>query len=165
VTASTPAELRAQADQLMKLAEAARDQDDARQVFVLMHQVTLLRELACEMERQGRQELTRRSPDVQDTEMTDAQLARRGRAVARAAADVSEDHLLKAIANDPRWGSQAVYARDRLKISPASLTHYRTGVSPCPRRVDRMVREDFPAIFKDRPGKGPLFRWLRGVTE
>jgi hypothetical protein len=85
-------------------------------------------------------------------ELTPAQLARRGRAIARSRA--GDDKLLLAI-NGSKWGSQERYARERLGISPPSLQAYRDGKRPCPKAVADLVMADFglPASF-----------WRKGVV-
>lgn len=87
--------------------------------------------------------------------VTDAQLARRGRAIAKGKAAKSRDRLLIAI-SESKWRSQEDYARERLQVSPGALSGYRSGRMPCPRRVADLVRKDF--------GIGYDY-WRRGVVD
>lgn len=150
--AVTPQEWRALADKKDAEALEAAGRGDVEAAFVASHVANTARAVAKRLE-EGTPSLTTRSVDVQDKEMLTSQLARRGRAVARAAAS---NDLLRAIAADPRWGSARVYARTRLKIAPSSLTHYMSGVSPCPRAVDEKIRKDFPTLS---------WTWKKGVVE
>jgi hypothetical protein len=75
-------------------------------------------------------------------EMTGAQLERRGKAIAKAKAAKSDDRLWAAIVKS-KWGSQEVYAKKRLGVSPGSLSAYRSGNTPCPRPVAAKVLADF----------------------
>lgn len=150
----TPAQLRDEADARDAAGRAALTAGDARAAAMAFHQAQVCRLAADELERlAGNLPLTSRSPDVQDTAMTQAQLARRGRAVARAVAD---NPLKEAITGDARWGSLRVYADKRLGIAPSSLTGYMNGTTPCPRHVDKKVRADFPKLS---------WTWPRGVVD
>lgn len=75
-------------------------------------------------------------------QMTGAQLVRRGKAIAQAKSAKSKDRLWQAITAS-KWGSQEVYAKKRLGVSPGSLSAYRSGNTPCPRPVAAKVRADF----------------------
>jgi hypothetical protein len=75
-------------------------------------------------------------------QMTGAQLQRRGKAIAKGHAAKSKDRLWLAII-ESKWGSQEVYAKKRLGVSPGSLSAYRSGDTPCPRPVADKVRKDF----------------------
>lgn len=88
-------------------------------------------------------------------EMTGAQLERRGKAIAKAKAAKSDDRLWAAIVKS-KWGSQEVYAKKRLGVSPGSLSAYRSGSTPCPRPVAAKVAADF--------GIGPDY-WKGGVVD
>lgn len=88
-------------------------------------------------------------------EMTGAQLERRGKAIAKAKAAKSTDPLWQAITAS-KWGSQEVYAKKRLGVSPGSLSAYRSGNTPCPRPVAAKVLADF--------GIGDSY-WPRGVVD
>lgn len=72
--------------------------------------------------------------------MTESQLMKRGAAIAAAAAETG-DELQRAVVKS-RWKSLARYARDRLQISPGSLTGYRLKKRACPRRVADLVLKD-----------------------
>jgi hypothetical protein len=74
-------------------------------------------------------------------QMTGAQLERRGKAIAKGHAAKSGDPLWKAITAS-KWGSQERYARDRLGVSPGSLSAYRSGATPCPRSVAQRIEKD-----------------------
>lgn len=74
--------------------------------------------------------------------VTGVQLQRRGKAIAKAHAAKSKDRLWQAIVAS-KWGSQERYARERLKVSPGSLSAYRSGATPCPRPVAAKVLADF----------------------
>ena len=144
----TPAQLRALSEAAYRKAEemiAAGNAAKARE----------LAELAVDLAAKAEHAVDTRSAVIQDKPVTEAQLARRGRAVARAVAEDADDDMLRAFSAS-RWGSAAVYARDELKIAPSSLTHYRKGVSPCPRWVDERIRRDFPKL---------RVRWPKGVVD
>ena len=68
----------------------------------------------------------------------------RSQAIAVKAA--GRNKLLKAISHDHRWGSATRYCRQRLGISPGSLTGYMQGTTPVPRRIVDMVQRDFPGL-------------------
>jgi hypothetical protein len=63
--------------------------------------------------------------------------------------------LLAAIVSDPRFGSLRRYC-DARGITRSSLSAYATGRSPCPMRVDAVVRRDFPHL---------KFDWPKGLTK
>lgn len=86
--------------------------------------------------------------------MTDAQLARRGRAIARARNANTTDPLLQAITAS-KWGSQEQYARQRLKIPASSLAGYRSGAYSCPRPIADKILKDFGI---------PHDYWMSGVV-
>lgn len=68
----------------------------------------------------------------------------RSQAIAVKAA--GKNKLLQAISGDPRWGSATRYCRQRLKISPGSLTGYMAGTTPVPQHVVKKVAADFPGL-------------------
>lgn len=148
--------LRAWAREALAKAQAAKDAGD---VAAAMKHMDFA--MACEAKLAAA--VDSRSGNVQATSVTaaQAQLARRGRAVAKAHA---HNAVLSAIANDkagpgggPRWGSARVYCKKQLKgLAPSSLTGYMDGTTPCPRWVDTQFRKDFPGV---EPG------WKRGVVD
>ncbi|MDQ3259412.1 MAG: hypothetical protein M3Q00_01280, partial [Pseudomonadota bacterium] len=157
VAALTPVELLALATDKDTAGRAALEAGDAVAAAVAFHQAEVCRAAAREMAR-----LTVTSPDDYNKGMNQAQatLARRGRGVAKAAAT---NALLKAIAEDAqgpdgsaRWGSGTVYAARRLRISQPAFSGYMSGRTPCPRHVDKKVREDFPGIS---------WSWKKGVVD
>lgn len=92
-----------------------------------------------------------RSANVQD--VTATQIARRGRAIAKAKA--GEDPRRAAIA--ARWGSQAKAAQ-AVGISAAALTGYLKGDYQCPRSVAKRFAVD-PALPADKS------TWPKGVVD
>lgn len=111
--------------------------------------VVALSEIATEMaEHAGsiaRGRLRREESSANLRHVTDAELQQRGRQIAKGWAKKSKDRLWKAIVAS-KWGSQEVYARDRLGKAPSSLSAYRTrgkGGTACPRPVADMVKADF----------------------
>ena len=74
--------------------------------------------------------------------VTDAQLARRGASVARAAAVKSGHPVALAIAASP-WKTLTKYASQRLRKSQAALSRYILGTLETPPEVADQVRRDF----------------------
>ena len=72
--------------------------------------------------------------------VTQAQIDRRGRAIARAKAGT--DRLLLAIVKS-QWKTQGRYATERLGVTAASLSAYRKGITPTPRGVADAAKADF----------------------
>lgn len=70
--------------------------------------------------------------------------------VARARA-VGND-LAMAIGAHPSYGTMALYAKKRLRVSKAAFSSYVTGARKCPREVADAVREDFPGLDWAWPG-------------
>ena len=105
-------------------------------------QAALLRELArLRRVRPGAERLRNvKRPDRVGDGMTETQLMKRGAAIAAAAAE-GGDALQVAVVKS-RWKSLARYARDRLQVSPASLTGYRLKKRGCPRRVADLALKD-----------------------
>jgi hypothetical protein len=129
----TRAQLLALADQADDALRAAVEAGDREGALKALRQAELWREMA---------RLTPGKPSGNLREMTDAQLERRGKAIAAAKNAKTKDKLLKAITAS-QWGSQERYARHRLGISPPALTGYRNGSTPCPRIVADRVLKDF----------------------
>lgn len=143
--------LQAQIAGLRMLADAAERAGDTAQAATYLrlraHQMDKLREL------EERLQPAKSSGSLQP--MTDAQLARRGRSIARGKSKGTKDRLWKAIVAS-KWGSQERYAPERLRVSPPSLNAYRKGDTACPRRVADLVNEDF--------GIGHEY-WPKGVVD
>ena len=83
--------------------------------------------------------------------MTDAQLKRRGSAIARGWAKKSGHPVGMAITHS-KWKSTTRYATDRLDISQPALSRYMSGGLPCPRRVADRVKADFGLGYDVWPG-------------
>src|SRR5688500_4497693 len=89
--------------------------------------------------------------------------ARRGRAVAKAKA-VHASKFHEARANDPRFYGIRGWA-DARGENRSSVSNYATGKTPCPARVDKKAREDFPQLFAAKSKGGEAWNWPRGVVE
>jgi transcriptional regulator with XRE-family HTH domain len=153
----TAEHLRALADQLDQEALAEARAGRIQRAVLKGMDAEKYRKTAAEMERVSRGEPlpeVGRSDNVRSVNNLEAQRARRGRAVALAKADSA---LKRAVTGDPlkRWRSMTEYAK-RLGISKASLSEYESGERPCPARVDRLIRKDFPAL---------RWQWPRGVVD
>jgi hypothetical protein len=125
------------ADQTTTLAEEAVQGGERDLAIELFRWGEVLRQWAA-----GKRALTAREPSANLQPVTGAQLTRRGKAIAKGHAAKSGDLLWKAI-TDSKWGSQEIYARKRLGVSPGSLSAYRSGATPCPRPVAAKVLADF----------------------
>jgi hypothetical protein len=155
----TPSQLRAEAEEKDRAGQAALDRGEATEAAVMFHQAEIRRLAADKLEAMGKKGLVSPSPDVHtekepvNTNFSKDVLARRGRGVARAYAEKTDDELGLAVV--AKYGSGAKYAK-ALRISPSAWTGYRNGRTAVPRRVDEKVRADFPGIS---------VRWKKGVVD
>jgi hypothetical protein len=144
--------LRAIAARLERAAARARERGEAESALDMQEAVVDLLVLGSPEEAKG---LAREISSGNLPSMTGLQLQRRGKAIAQARSAKSDDPLWKAITGS-KWGSQEVYARKRLGVSPGSLSAYRSGNRACPRPIATKVQADFDI---------PLSYWRAGIVD
>jgi lambda repressor-like predicted transcriptional regulator len=129
----TPRDLRRQADEIHALAEAARDRGDAREVFVLLGQVELLRELAREMEARGVNAL----PTAVNKPIMDSNVFTAEHKVEMSRAKVDPRNKLAAAAHGAGL-SMADLAR-KAGVSPSLLNKASKGLRALPRAAAETI--------------------------
>lgn len=135
-----PGSIRDVEEFLFQQADAAASRGEIESSNAMLRAVVLLHGVTNLPEARAALKELESSANLQS--VTGAQLERRGKAIAKAKASKSDDRLWKAIVQS-RWGSQERYAKERLKVSPGSLSAYRSGNTPVPRAVVRQVEKDF----------------------
>jgi hypothetical protein len=100
--------------------------------------------------------LDKSSLNIQSEDMTPAQTARRGRAIALGHA---KGDPLKVAIGESKWRNGGRYARERHGISEGSWSNYTNGKSPVPASIDKATRKDFPEVF------AAGWNWPKGVIE
>lgn len=148
-----------QAADLEAKAQAELDAGNATEAAVAIHQAMIRREAVKVLKT-----LTGRS-DVVQSENVNALNLRISRTRSLAGAWNS---LLQAIGQSP-WRSARNYCKNRLGISPSSLTLYMTD-KPVPQRVASLVVADFPELFEWMSKKRKFnpetdWQWPKGVVE
>ena len=130
-----PEDLRRKAAELDAEGEAALDAGDKVAALELFARAEIRRAVADEMERKVLP-FGKSTANVSE-DMTHAQLARRGRGIAKGKA--AGDHRKEALVL--RYGSLAKAAKE-LGTTPQSLSGYLGGLYPCPERLAHRVERE-----------------------